>query len=282
MLGQMALTQPGHTSLGAESGPAYGAASIAATDTEALTRSIRAQLTHAGFNVPRLNLFPARESAADGWMAPGAPATITGFNRHSHFYLTVDGDLNRGAFQSQSPCIADAFERQDPRVDLVQIALHEVAHYAAYRLHLDDAVFNAVDAKAAGWNQAAERSRPAVVVDRFNVRERIADAGSILYLLSNYRDRAEIDDEAQARADVLRARVFDPDHDTSSSILAARAAFDAAPRHGLTIVAATQWAVQIVERQPSADLDVDGVLSEAGYRQAMKSRNRFCGVTAGA
>jgi hypothetical protein len=164
----------------------------------------------------------------------------------------------------------------------VQIALHEVAHYASYRLHLDDAVFSAVDAKAARSNQAAGSSTPAVTVDRYNVRERIADAGAILYLLSNYRDRAEINGEAQARADVLRARVFDPDHDTSSSILAARDAFDAAPRHGLTIVAATQWAAQIIEHEPSADLDVGGVLSEAGYRQAMQSRNRFCGVTAGA
>jgi hypothetical protein len=265
MVAQMVLTQPGHTSLGAWSGPPYGAASVAATDFAKLSRSIAAQLAQAGLNVPRLNLFPAQASAADGWMAPGRPATITGLNSRSRFYLAIAGDLDGGVYGSQAPCMADAFQRQDARVDVVQVALHEVVHYVSYRLGLDRPAFVAASDHAAG-------------VDPDNVRERIADAGSFLYMLSNYRDRAEIDREARARADVLRARVFDPDHDTSTSIAAAQERFNDAPSYGLSIVEAARWAADIVSRQPAADLAVSvGQAGGAGYRRAIESRNRFCG-----
>ena len=265
MVVQMVLTQPGYTSLGARSGPPYGAGSVAATDLGELSRSVAAQLTQAGLNVPRLNLFPAQASAADGWMAPGKPATITGLNSRSRFYLAIQGDLDGGVYRSQAPCLADAFQRQDARVDVVQVALHEVVHYVSYRLGLDRQAFAAAD-HAAG-------------VDRDNVRERVADAGSFLYMLSNYRDRTEIDGEARARADVLRARVFDPDHDTSTSIAAAQERFDDAPSYGLSIVEAARWAADIVSRQPAADLAVSvGQAGGAGYRRAIESRNRFCGL----
>ena len=270
MLAQMALTDPGHTSLGAQTGPAYGAAHIADTDPAALTQSISAQLIQAGLNVPKMNLFPASALKGQGWMAPGLPASITGFSADNRFYQAVGGDLSVGFYRGQPACAVDELQRQNAKVDLVEIALHEVTHYVSYRFRFDETVSRLASADASEG-----------AVDRANVRERIADAGAALYLLSNFSDRAEIDAELQARADVLKARVFDPGHDTLSSIFAARDAFDAAPRHGLSIVETTRWAAAIVARQPAQALDVRPLASgEVRYREALDARGRFCGLAA--
>lgn len=274
----------------------YGAESLYQTDPASFSKSISYQLWRAGLGGAKLDLFPAVPTTTDGWFQPGPPILVRGLNAYSADYREIQNHMDLYPYDAQKPCLTTEFQRQGPMPDLVEIALHEAAHYVSYRLHLDPPVYQAVERRFDAFNNRRDISAADRVQTTFqNVREDIVDASAILYIYSNYRDVAVDDAEAQAKADMRVSEFFDSTHETSSSIYAARAAFLHHPKYGLSIVETTRWAADVVRNQPVASLDTrlqaarqvrDSSLGEpafearlaVAYDRFRTIRDRFCGV----
>jgi hypothetical protein len=98
----------------------------------------------------------------------------------------------------------------------------------------------------------------ASLVSYAQLRERTADAGATLYMLSNYGNTPEVGDFLQKVMDFRTAHYLDSTHDTASSIQAAIKAYAAKPTPKMSIVEANQWAADIVQTQPELNQGVNG------------------------
>ena len=274
----------------------YGAASLYETDPVRFSKSISYQLLNAGLGGFQLDLFPRAPTEADGWLLPGPPILVRGLNAYSDEYRLIQAHMDLFPYDALKPCVTTEFQRQGPMPDLVEVALHETAHYVSYRLQLDALAYGRVRQRVEAYN----RTQPAhpesqLLVTYGNVREDISDVGSILYIYSNYQDRAVNDAEARAKADMRVAEYFDSEHETSAVIMAARDAFLHDPKYGLTIVETTTWAARLVTTLPPQTLDTrlqaahqvhDPLLGKPvfearlnpAYDRFRATRNRFCGV----
>jgi hypothetical protein len=276
----------------------YGARSLGQTDTARFTKSISYQLWRAGLGGAKLDLFPPAPTNTDGWFQPGPPMLVRGLNARSTDYGEIQAHMDQYPYDDLKPCRTTAFQRERMTPDLVEVGLHEAAHYASFRLGLDQSAYAAVKRKIDAYN-ASPGVEPAykVQVSFQNVREDVADASAILYIYSNYDDVAANDAEAQAKADMRVSAFFDSEHETSNAIAAARAAFLRNPRRGLSIVETTRLAAEIVTNEPAQDLDTrlqaarqvrDPSLGDpafearlaVAYERFRAIRNRFCGVSA--
>jgi hypothetical protein len=274
----------------------YGAQSLGQTDPASFSKSISYQLWRAGMGGAKLDLFPPAPTNTDGWFQPGPPMLIRGLNARSTDYGEIQAHMDQYPYDDLKPCRTTAFQREGMTPDLVEVGLHEAAHYASYRLGLDQSAYAAVRRKIEAYN-ANPGVEPAYKVDVSfqNVREDIADASAILYIYSNYDDVAANDAEAQAKADMRVSAFFDSQHETSNAIAAARAAFLRNPKHHLTIVETTRLAAEVVMNQPAQDLDTrlqaarqvrDPLLHDpafearlvVAYERFRAVRNRFCGA----
>jgi hypothetical protein len=275
----------------------YGAASLGQTDLARFSKSISYQLWRAGMGGAKLDLFPPAPTTTDGWFQPGPPLLVRGLNARSTDYAEIQAHMDMYPYDDLKLCRTTAFQREGMTPDLVEVGLHEAAHYVSFRLGLDQSAYAAVRRKVDAYN-ANPGVEPAYKVDVSlqNVREDIADASAILYIYSNYTDVATNDAEAQAKADMRVSAFFDSEHETSNAIAAARAAFLRNPRHGLTIVETTWLAADVVRNEPAQDLDTrlqaarqvrDPMLHDPAfearlviaYERFRAIRNRFCGVT---
>ena len=275
---------------------AYGAASLYQTDPVRFSKSISYQLLSAGLPGFQLDLFPRAPTEADGWLLPGPPILVRGLNAYSDEYRLIQSHMDMFPYDGLRPCVTTEFQRQGPMPDLVEVALHETAHYVSYRLQLDVWAYGRVRQGVDAYNRTqAAHPESQILVTLGNVREDISDIAAILYIYSNYRDRAVNDAEAQAKADMRVAEYFDSEHETSASIVAARKAFLHDPKYGLTIVEATAWAARLVTALPVQTLDTrlqaahqvhDPLLGQPvfearldpAYDRFRAMRNRFCGV----
>jgi hypothetical protein len=274
----------------------YGAASLYQTDPARLTKSITYQLWSAGLGGTTLDLFPPAPTPTDGWFQPGPPILVRGLNPYSVEYSYIQAHMDIYPYASLRPCQTTEFQREGPMPDLVEVALHEAAHYTSYRLGLEPSAYRAVKQKIDAYNRGlASHPEYQTFVSYNNVREDIADASAILYIYSNFANVAVNDTEARAKADMRVAEYFDWGHETSASIMAARAAFLRAPKHGLTIIETTRWAASLVTSLPPATIDarlqaarqvgdpaLGGKAFEArldgAYNRFRAARNRFCGA----
>jgi len=274
----------------------YGAQSLYQTDPARFTKSISYQLWSAGLGDPKLDLFPSAPTPMDGWFQPGPPVLVRGLNAYSAEYRYVHGQMDRYPYDSLHACQSTEFQRQGPMPDLVEVALHEAAHYVSYRLGVDPPAYASLKRKADAYNSAsATRSEDRILVTYNNINEDISDASAILYIYSNFKSTAVNDAEAQAKADMRVAEYFDWGHETSGSIAGARNAFLRSPRHGLTIVQTTQWAARLVTSLPLPAVDArlqaarqvgDSSLGDTAFEARLggaydrfrAARNRFCGV----
>ena len=275
---------------------AYGAPSLYQTDPARLTKSISYQLLRAGLGGARLDLFPAAPTAWDGWFQPGPPVLVRGLNPYSAEYRYIARNMDRSPYDALQPCQTNAYQRQGPMPDLVEVALHEVAHYVSARLGLDPLVYGTLKREADAYNRdPSTPPQSRVLVTYNNVNEDISDASAVLYIYANYRDRAVNDAEAQAKADMRMAEYLDWEHDTSGVIAAARKAFLRDPKHGLSVVETTRWAGRLVASLPLTAIDsrvqaapdwrpvrwATRLSRRAGrvvHEQILAARNRFCGV----
>ena len=85
-----------------------------------------------------------------------------------------------------------------------------------------------------------------------NVNERLADAAATLYILSNYGDGRDL----IKMVENYRNSSSEPSHYTASTISKAVEAFDAHPRHHLSIVEATDMAADIIRKSPGIALEL--------------------------
>ena len=273
----------------------YGAQSLYQTDPVRLTKSISYQLLSAGLGEPRLDLFPLVPTSMDGWFVPGPPSLVRGLNAYSAEYRYIQDHMDQYPYDGLPACRTTEFQRQGPMPDLVEVALHEAAHYVAYRLEIAPPAYASVKRTVDDYNHAhAAQPQTEVRVTYNNVREDISDASAVLYIYSNFRDVAVNDAEARAKADMRVAEYFDWEHETSGSIAAARKAFLRRPRYGLSIVETTRWAASLVGGLPAAAIDTrlqaarqvrDPSLGDAAFEARLDgaydrfraTRNRFCG-----
>jgi len=274
----------------------YGAQSLQQTDPARFTKSISHQLWSAGLGDPKLDLFPPAPTPTDGWFQPGPPILIRGLNAYSAEYKAIQGHMDEYPYDDLQRCETTEFQRQGAMPDLVEVALHEAAHYVSQRLGLGPEAYEPVKQRVDDYNRAhVDHPESQVQVTYNNVREDISDASAILYIYSNYRDVAGDDAEAQAKADMRVADYFDWGHETSGAIMAARSAFLRDPKYGLTITQTTQWAAKVVAEAPLPAIDVrlqaarqikDPWLGHAAFEARLDpaydrfraARNRFCGV----
>ena len=274
----------------------YGAASLYQTDPAKLTKSISYQLLRAGLGGPKLDLFPSAPTSWDGWFQPGPPVVVRGLNPYSLEYRYVARNMDRAPHDALPPCQTNAFQRQGPLPDQVEVALHEVAHYVSFRLRLDPRAYGSLKQKADAYDRdPSTRPESRVLVTYNNVNEDISDVSAVLYIYSNFRDLAVDDAEARAKADMRVAEYLDWEHDTSGAIAAARAAFLRDPRYGLGVVETTRWAARLVAGLPLATVDArvqaapeiaDPLLGDAAFQarlgaaraRIIAARNRFCGL----
>jgi len=274
----------------------YGAPSLYLTDPAKLTKSISYQLLRAGLGGPRLDLFPPEPTSWDGWFQPGPPVQVRGLNPYSVEYRYIERNMDRLPYDALPPCQTSEFQRQGPMPDLVEVALHEVAHYVSFRLALDPLAYGKLKQEADAYNRdPSTPPQSRVLVTYNNVNEDISDVSAVLYIYSNYRDTAVNDAEAQAKADMRIAEYLDWEHDTSGAIAAARKAFLRNPTYGLGVVETTRWAARLVAGLPLATVDArlqaaaelgdplqGDPAFEARFRGAhdriIAARNRFCGV----
>jgi len=274
----------------------YGAPSLYQTDPARLTKSISYQLLRAGLGGPRLDLFPSVPTSWDGWFQPGPPVLVRGLNPYSVEYRYIARNMDRFPYDALTPCQTNEFQRQGPMPDLVEVALHEVAHYVSFRLGLDPLAYGTLKKAADAYDR--DPSTPPesrVLVTYNNVNEDISDVSAVLYIYSNYRDAAVNDAEAQAKADMRVAEYLDWEHDTSGAIAAARKAFLKDPKHGLSVIETTRWAARLVASLPLTTIDSrvqaardleDPLLGQAAFEarrgvahdRIIAARNRFCGV----
>jgi hypothetical protein len=104
----------------------------------------------------------------------------------------------------------------------------------------------------------------------------LADAGAVLYSLSNYYDTAAIKTYYNAIVNLTDAMSFsDRVHDTSSSINAAVDAFDKNPRKGMSIVETTKWAAQIIKNQPEFNQSLYEIAGDYLKQQAADNKIYF-------
>ncbi len=274
----------------------YGARTLSQTDPAEFSKSISYQLWRAGLGGAKLDLFPPAPTTTDGWFQPGPPMLVRGLNAHSADYREIQDHMDLFPYDREKPCLTTEFQREGPMPDLVEVGLHEAAHFVSFRLRLDRSAYAAVRRTIDAYNADPAISQAYKVNVSFqNVREDIADASAILYIYSNYRDVAANDAEAQAKADMRVSEFFDSEHETSKSIAAARAAFLSHPQYGLTIVETTQAAADIVMNEPVQYLDTrlqaarqvrDPSLGDpafearltVAYDRFRRIRNRFCGA----
>ena len=247
----------------------YGAESVASTDLAALTVSIQQQVTRSGLPTPTLNLFPAEpQGLAKIWEAAGnASARVNEFLGMTT-YSTQEAEQKgvavtglRGGQAGRDEVSRFAKDRtpghvlsgscecgmdhsrmsQDFPAFRVFAALHETTHFVSQ--------FKGMDAPARDQALLMSPNAGDLSQDRDfqqNIRERIADVSASLYLLSNYKDaKAYLGDVKD-----LRNANLEPVHYTTSSINAGIAAFEKAPRRGMSIVDTTQMAVAIIGNQP--------------------------------
>ena len=256
----------------------YGVQTLEDTDPEKLKASLLKQITDAGLPKPDvMELYPA-----EGWKDPTGYADrnpngytnkrgIVG-NTDRNFSRDIISSLNDG-FPNQPKCGSHAFVTGDNAYNTYD-ALHETTHYIAYNMvdangaDLNWYVFSAVNAISppqkpyeyasaltTQWVHSKDMNTFIKVIVATNtyiqLYERLADAGAVLYSLSNYYDTAAIKTYYNGIVNLTDAMSFsDRVHDTSSSINAALAAFDMSPRKGMSIVETTKWAAQIIRDQP--------------------------------
>jgi hypothetical protein len=274
----------------------YGAASLYLTDPARLTKSISYQLLRAGLGGPRLDLFPAAPTSWDGWFQPGPPVQVRGLNPYSVEYRFIERNMDRLPYDALPPCQTSEFQRQGPMPDLVEVGLHEVAHYVSFRLGLDPMAYGKLKREADAYNRDPSTPQAAqVLVTYNNVNEDISDVSAVFYIYSNYLDMAVNDAEAQAKADMRIAEYLDWEHDTSRAMMAARTAFLRNPRYGLGVVETTRWAARLVADLPLAAVDArveaaaelgDPLEGDAAFDARLRgahdriiaARNRFCGI----
>jgi hypothetical protein len=247
----------------------YGVETLGDTHPEKLKVSLLKQITDAGLPKPEvMELYPAK-----GWKDPTGYADrnpngytskrgIVG-NTDRNFSQDILSSLNDG-FPNQPKCGSHAFVTGDYAYNTYD-ALHETTHYIAYNMvdengaDLNSYLFSAVNAISrpqkpydyasaleAQWVHSKNMNTfiKLIVAENTYIQlyERLADAGAVLYSLSNYSDTAAIEAYYHGIVNLTDAMSFsDRVHDTSSSIHAALAAFDKSPRKGMSIVETTKW-----------------------------------------
>lgn len=314
----------------------YGVQTLEDTDPEKLKASLLKQITDAGLPKPDvMELYPAK-----GWKDPTgyAERNSNGYtnkrgivgNTDRNFSQDILSSLNDG-FPNQPKCGSHAFVTGDNAYNTYD-ALHETTHYIAYNMvdangaDLNWYLFSAVNAISppqkpydyasalrTQWGHSKDMNtfiKLTVAKNTYiQLYERLADAGAVLYSLSNYNDTAAIKAYYNGIVNLTDAMSFsDRVHDTSSSINAVVDTFDKSPRKGLSIVETTQWAAQIIKNQPefnqslydiagdylkqqTADNNIyfhpeDPYISIAqmlasvkdNIREKISARNAFCGV----
>ena len=221
---------------------------------------------------------------------------VRGLNPYSLEYRFIARNMDQSPYEALPPCQTNVFQRQGPMPDLVEVSLHEVAHYVSYRLGLDPLAYSKLKQEADAYDRDPSTPPAArVLVTYNNVNEDISDASAVLYIYSNFHDIPVDDAEAQAKADMRVAEYLDWEHDTSGAIAAARTAFLKEPQHGLSVIETTRWAARLVANLPlktvdsrvqaAADLG-DPLLGDAALEarravvrdRIIAARNRFCGV----
>ena len=198
------------------------------------------------------------------------------------------------------PCQTSEYQRQGPMPDLVEVSLHEIAHYVSFRLGLDPLAYGRLKQRADAYNR--DPSTPPGTPGAggpitTSMRTSPTPAPCLLHIYSNYRDAAANDAEAQAKADMRVAEYLDWEHDTSGAIAAARKAFRRNPTYGLGVIETTRWAARLVASMPLERLSTlasaraapeigDPLLADAAFKarlrdahdQVIAARNRFCGL----
>jgi len=135
------------------------------------------------------------------------------------------------------------------------VALHEMSHYIDTKLGLAHAIVSDLTKYIDVDGQNDYHGRDPIFV--VNIRERIADASAVIYILSNYAGTplaTQLVDWRQAN--------LEGTHFTSSTVSLAIDHFKENPRAGMTLVETTKMAADIISGQPKLWKELD-LLTEA-------------------
>lgn len=290
----------------------YGTRDFNSIEPVAFQANIISQLQGHGFSPDKnkITLFPDSPPKNPGTYN-FVDGTITG--TQTNYLQFFVGNYNAPIFANLPTCKDGAMSKYNGRAAQIFNALHETAHYVDHQSGwLSSKVLAKLEDHAD--HEYREFGNPKPLLDQENIRERLADTAAALYIMSNFENQNELKEFILFKA-ASRGAYPQPahyhyfDHDTMSSTMAGIKAFNKNQRLGISIVEATQWAAEIIAKQPLRDLDltsrkafalqnallshdpfavvmaqtliridhVDLRSQRSAYQQAVKARARVCG-----
>ena len=233
----------------------------AKVSTHRLSQNMEDQLSAAGLSVPIMNLFPKESEEAQLIYDSSNPQASKITGQSSVGMEKWGNDLKihslRPAFDNLPGANPVVFSKTN-MAESIMTAVHEITHYIDYRQRLTEEVIE----HAFDRNPIVAEGTGQTVVDC--LRERIADASSALYLLSNCEDRDEAIKAIHSRT-MLRSFYLEVSHYTADILKDAVAAFDRNPKRGLTVDQTARWAARIVEKKPDVLRQLDEVIGAQEY-----------------